>query len=60
MIKNLDIFCCTECKIDQYDDITLENHHFVKQIRKQAFIRKAGGIGVFIKHCLFENVVQSA
>ena len=49
LIKQFDIFCVSESKLGKYDDITLEGYTFLSQYRKQHFIRKSGGIGVFLK-----------
>ena len=36
----------------QYDDINLPGYVFLSQCRKQKYIRKSGGIGVFVKQSL--------
>jgi hypothetical protein len=47
------VFCCTECKIDE---ICIDNYTFLKQPRKQAFLRRSGGLGVFVKDELLKYV----
>lgn len=36
LISKYDVYCCTECKIDSYDEICIDNYTFLKQPRKQA------------------------
>ena len=55
-VKEHDIFCVSETKIDKYDIITLESYTFLSQWRKQSYLRKSGGIGVFIKDEIFPYV----
>ena len=38
--------------LDKYDDINLPGYVFLSQCRKQKYIRKSGGIGVFVKQSL--------
>ena len=58
LIKQFDIFCVSESKLDKYDDISLEGYTFLSQYRKQHFLRKSGGIGVFIKNDIFPYVTS--
>ena len=55
-VKEHDIACVSETKIDKYDTITLEGYTFLSQCRKQPYLRKSGGIGVFIKDEFFPHV----
>ena len=56
LVQGYDIFCVSETKIDKHDIISLQGFTFLSQCRKQRFIRKSGGIGVFIKDELFPYV----
>ena len=38
------------------DEISLEGYKFIHQTRKQKFLRKSGGIGVFVRNDLCLNV----
>ncbi len=50
-----DIFGVVETKLDTHDVISIEGYSFLSQIRKQKFMRRSGGIGVFIKDHLSEK-----
>ena len=52
LINKYDLFCVCETKLDKYDDINLPGYVFLSQCRKQKYIRKSGGIGVFVKQSL--------
>ena len=56
LISHYDIFCVSETKLDDLDLINLPGHSFVSQVRKQRYLRKSGGIGVFVRNCLFRHV----
>ena len=43
-------------KIDKYDVITLEGYTFLPQCTKQKYLRKSGGIWVFIKDDIYPHV----
>ena len=49
LISNYDLFCVTESKLDNHDLITLPCYKFISQPRRQKFLRRSGGIGVFVK-----------
>ena len=49
LISNYDLFCVTESKLDNHDLITLPGYKFISQPRRQKFLRRSGGIGVFVK-----------
>ena len=46
------MLCVTETKLDQTDVISVEGYSFFSQHRKQNYIRKSGGIGLFCKQNL--------
>ena len=46
----------SETKTDKHDIISLKSYTFVSQCRKQRYIRKSGGIGIFIKNELYPYV----
>jgi hypothetical protein len=56
LISKYDVFCCTECKIISYDELCIDNYTFLKQPRKQAFLRRSGGLGFFVKDELLKYV----
>ena len=60
LIKEHDIFCLSETKIDKYDIITLEGYKFLSQCRKQKYLRKSGGTGVFIKDDMYPHVMHQS
>ena len=47
-----------ETKLDKYDSIELHGFTFISQCRKQKFIRKSGGLGVFVRNELSEFITQ--
>ena len=56
LIKGFDFFCVSESKIDKYDIISLDGYNYISQCRKQPYIRKSGGIGVFVKSEIYPYV----
>ena len=56
LVNNYDMLSVCETKLDRYDLIELPGYVFFSQCRKQKYIRKSGGIGVFIKQSLFPHV----
>lgn len=52
LVNDYDIFCVCETKLDRYDSIDVPGYVFFSQCRKQKFIRKSGGIGIFVKQTL--------
>ena len=56
MIQSYDIFCVIETKTDETDIISLQNYTYFSQCRKQSFVRKSGGIGIFVKNELAKNI----
>ena len=57
-ISNYDIMCFTETKLDHTDVISVPGYCFLSQHRKQKFIRKSGGIGVFYCDKLSTKIKQ--
>ena len=51
LIQNYDLFSVNETKLDQYGLINISDYTFLSKCRKR-FIRKSGGIGVFVKDSL--------
>lgn len=49
-LTNFDILCVTETKLDHTDVISVPGYNFLSQQRKQKFIRKSGGIGIFYRN----------
>ena len=56
LVDKYDIFCALETKHDDMDEISLEGYKFIHQTRKQKFLRKSGGIVVFVRNDLCLNV----
>ena len=55
-MNKFDIFCTVESKLDKYDIISLDGYTFMHQERRQKYLRKSGGIGVFIKNSLYQHI----
>ena len=55
LLHKYDIFCVCETK---YDSIEFHGFTFISQCRKQNFIRKSGGLGVFVRNELSEFITQ--
>ena len=56
LVSKYDLFCVCETKLDKYDVIDMPGYVFHSQCRKQKYIRKSGGIGIFIKQTLSPHV----
>ena len=56
LISKYDVFCVQEAKLDNVDVISMPNYTFLSQTRKQKFVRRSGGIGVFVKNELLPFV----
>ena len=56
LVNNFEVFCVSESKLDKHDIISLKGYTYVSQIRKQRYLRKSGGIGIFIKNELYRYV----
>ncbi|MEW8548327.1 MAG: hypothetical protein AB2693_32895 [Candidatus Thiodiazotropha sp.] len=52
LIHNYDMFMVTETKLDLTDIIAIDGYTFHSKPRQQAYIRKSGGIGIFVKNDL--------
>lgn len=50
------MFCVTETKLDSTDIISVNGYTFRSQSRKRRYIRKSGGIGVFVKDSMNKYV----
>ena len=50
MIECYDLFCCNETMLSDLDIIRLDNYTFLSQTRKQKYLKKSGGIGIFINN----------
>ena len=61
MVQSYDILCVTETKTDTSDIISFPNYTYFSQCRKQPFVRKSGGIGIFIKDELanYVTIIES-
>ena len=58
LINQYDFFGVTETKLDCFDTIELAGYTFLHQHRRQKFLRKSGGIGIFYKN-EFRNYVSA-
>ena len=58
LVNCYDLFCVCETKLDKYDIIDLPGYTFISQSRKQKFIRKSGGLGVFVRNELSSYITQ--
>ena len=54
LVKKHDIQCVCETKLDKEDVISYDGYTFINEPRKQAYARKSGGLGLFIR----ENLVK--
>ena len=57
IVTNFDILCVTETKLDHTDVNSVPGYNFLFQQRKQKFIRKSGGTGIFYRN-RFEGKVK--
>ena len=56
LIDDFHLFCVTETKVDKYDIISIPNYTFLSKPRTQKYLRKSGGIGVFVKQTILNYV----
>ncbi len=56
LIHDYDIFLVSESKLDQYDVIKIDGYTYINIPRKQKTLRKSGGIGAFVKNCIFPYI----
>ena len=56
LISEYDIFGISETKLDDFDIVQIPNYDFFTQTRKQKYIRKNGGFGVFIHKTIAQKV----
>ena len=61
-IQNFDSLCCSETKTDDIDIISIDGYECFIQSRKQRYIRRSGGICIFIKKALYRflKVIETA
>lgn len=61
MLSKYDVLCVTETKLDKTDVISVPGYEFISQERKQKYIRKSGGIGLFHRDFLKNeiNVIET-
>ena len=57
LVSDYDMFCVAETKLDSTDIISVNGYTFRSQPRKRRYIRKSGGIGVFVK--AFEQICRT-
>ena len=56
LITEYDLFLVTETKLDSADLVCIDGYTFKSKPRLQIFIRKSGGIGIFVKNKLNKYV----
>ncbi|CAG2222549.1 unnamed protein product [Mytilus edulis] len=56
LCNNYDILCFSESKLDQYDVINIKHFKSLPPLNRKNAKRKSGGIIVFVRDYLFENV----
>jgi hypothetical protein len=56
LVQKYDIFGAVETKLDIYDVVNIEGYHFINKPRKQKYVRKSGGLGVFIRNDIVKYV----
>ena len=50
MVESFDLICFSESKIDDTDVISFPGYCNIAQPKKQKFLRKSGGISVYLKN----------
>ena len=56
LITEYDLFLVTETKLDSTDFVCIDGYTFKSKPRLQKYIRKSGGIGIFVKNKLNKYV----
>lgn len=56
LVRKHDILCVCETKLDKEDVISCDGYTFINEPRKQAYYRKSGGLGLFIRDNLIKFV----
>ncbi|VDI07398.1 Hypothetical predicted protein, partial [Mytilus galloprovincialis] len=56
LCANYDVLCFCESKLDQYDDIEIENFKALPPLNRSNAKCKSGGIIVFVRENIYENV----
>ena len=61
LLKSYDLFFVSESKLDQYDVISVDGFTFKNKPRQQKYIRRSGGVGIFVRNELdkFVQAVES-
>ena len=55
-INSYDLFCVTETHLDNTDIVDIEGYTYFSKNREQRYLRKSGGIGVYVKKCISSHV----
>ena len=55
-VNQYDVVCLAETKLDEADVILLDGYTFISQPRRQKYLRKSGGIGIFVRNNLSKHV----
>ena len=58
LLKSYDLFFVSESKLDQYDVISVDGFTFKHKPRQQTYIRRSGGVGIFV-HNELDKFVQT-
>jgi hypothetical protein len=56
LIKEYDLFCVQETKLDTFDIISIPDYKFISKPRGAKYIRKSGGLGIFVKDWLCDHI----
>ena len=61
LLKSYDLFFVSESKLDQNDVISVDGFTFKHKPRQQKYIRRSGGVGIFVRNELdkFVQTVES-
>ena len=52
LVSKFDLFFVAETKMDSTDLVNINGYDFLSKPRQQAYIRRSGGLGLFVKHDL--------
>ena len=52
LVSKYDLFFVAETKMDSTDLVNINGYDFLSKPRQQAYIRRSGGLGLFVKHDL--------
>ena len=56
MIETYDILCISETFLDETENISVPGYSFLSKPRKMHYYRKSGGLGIFVKSTLSQNI----